>query len=285
MSTNAWRSMTGFGEAVEERDGWRIEIQARAVNLKGLDVRVRSQPRDLAIEHAVARVFTTRLQRGKVEVQLQMQRSDDGGLVADSAALQRWRAQRVLLRLRAGVSDLPLPFATGEAGGLPAVEAVGAVAEACVQALDADRATEGAGLHALAVNQLGEMADRVADLRRLRESERDLRVADVRERLAAWREFGLDPADERRLQEEVGLLLMRSDNAEELDRLDLHLRAVRELLTQPSPVGRKLDVLAQEIGREAHTATAKAVLPEARQAALELRSVVEQLREQVQNIE
>lgn len=283
-----WRSMSGYGEAVEERAGWRIEVQARSVNLKGLDVRVRTQPRDLSWEHTVARRFQEKFGRGKLEVQVQVGRPSAGADGVDWAALDRWRGRqrRIALRLKRGESP-PAWLTGGDESERPTLAEADllAVVDQAAEALDASRRAEGAALRAVVAGQLEAIAGLAATLRDLRNREREQRVTDVRERLTKFREFGLDPADERRLQEEVGLLLMRGDATEELDRLDMHLAAARLLLDDDGPVGRKLDVLAQEFGREAHTASAKSLLPEGRQAAVELRSVVEQMREQVQNIE
>ena len=283
-----WCSMSGYGEAVEERAGWRIEVQARSVNLKGVDVRVRTQPRDLSWEHAVSRRFQAKFSRGKLEVQVQVTRPSAGSDGIDWAALDRWRGRqrRIALRLKPGEQP-PLWLTGGDDAERPTLAEADllAVVDQAAQALDTSRRAEGSALHAVVSAQIAAIAGYAETLRELRTREREQRVLDVRERLAKFREFGLDPADERRLQEEVGLLLMRGDATEELDRLDMHLAAARALLADDGPVGRKLDVLAQEFGREAHTASAKSLLPEGRQAAVELRAVVEQMREQVQNIE
>ena len=117
------------------------------------------------------------------------------------------------------------------------------------------------------------------------EEERSLLTQRLRERLAELEQRGLSAPDHDRIATELALWLARGDVREELDRLRLHLTRLGELEAAPSPVGRPLDVLSQEIGRELHTIGSKAHTAALRERVISLRLVVERLREQVQNIE
>lgn len=286
-----WQSMTGFGRATGDLGtGWRGVVEMRSVNHKGLEVRVRVHPQVLAWEHLVTRWVEARLGRGKVEVRVQIQRAGAGeSAPPDPALVHRLRARRWLLR--GLLSPLPAPElpATETSVGDPAGEIeddvlAGLVARA-VDELVATRVREGSALRDVVHGQLEAMAELRTALAAASEEEGTHRARELRARLDELAAEGLDGRAEERLAAETAHLLVRGDITEELDRIDAHLEAARDLTRRPSPVGRRLDVLAQELGREAHTASSKAVTPETKATALDLRHLVERLREQVQNIE
>jgi uncharacterized protein YicC (UPF0701 family) len=279
------KSMTGYGAATHVAGAWSVEIELRSVNQRNREIRVLSSPRELAWEHELTRLVQAVVERGKVDARIRVTRSRTSG-DGDLAALHRLRGRRWRLRVTLGAAPAPpgAEFHEGEdTPTLPAGE-LALATQAALAALDADRSREGAALGEIIMRHVAEMAGLAARLRALRLSERIARESELRARLDELTALRGGGAEDR-LREEAAYLLMRSDIAEELDRIDTHLQAVSDLIRSGGAVGKRLDVLAQELGREAHTTSAKVSGAEAKGLAIELRNVVERLREQVQNIE
>jgi uncharacterized protein (TIGR00255 family) len=150
--------------------------------------------------------------------------------------------------------------------------------------LRAARAAEGAALQAALEGQVDRVAELAVRARATAEA-RAARAGDLlRARVAALLAAGA-PADEARLAQELALIAVKSDLTEELDRLEGHVGAARQLLAETGPVGRKFDFLTQEFNREANTLCAKAQAGDLTALGLEMKVVIDQMREQVQNVE
>ena len=150
-----------------------------------------------------------------------------------------------------------------------------------LDALDAHRSREGEMLASLIGTRLSDIIQIVGDLRRI--------VAGLantqRARLKARIEELSVSLDSERLEQEIAILMQRADVAEELDRLEIHITEARKNLAQTGPHGRHLDFLLQELNREANTLASKSMLAETAQRAVDLKVIIEQIREQAQNIE
>jgi uncharacterized protein (TIGR00255 family) len=182
---------------------------------------------------------------------------------------------------------VPGVFDTGAA--VPAEEpavraALGADLEPLVAALARARAAEGAVLAALLAGQLDRMAELAKRARETAEARAGRSGVLLRTRLDAVL-AGTAAIDEARLAQELALVAVRADVTEEIDRLEAHIVAARRLLAGEGPVGRKLDFLMQEFNREANTLCSKAGSAELTELGLELKVVIDQMREQVQNVE
>jgi len=291
--------MTGFGRAARELEGMSLEVEARSVNHRHLDLRVRL-PRALAeLESPLKQRIQGRLSRGKVDVQVSLDVGDssarleiDPALAAQYVEVARDLAERHALDAPLGVASLlALPGVTRivetqadpEALGRPLEEAV----DEAVAALIAMRASEGEAL-------ARELEGRLRRIEALAEAfeKRSGEVVDAaRERLRRRaeqirREVGL--LDEARLHQEVVIAADRLDITEELVRLRSHVAQFREVLSsadRAQPVGRRLDFLLQELGREANTVGSKANDAPLAQDVVELKTELERIREQVQNVE
>lgn len=290
--------MTGFARASGTRPPWRWAWELKAVNSKGLDLRLRvPQPFDRIESDARARI-AARLSRGAVYATLTTQREE--------AAPDVRINEEVLAKLAAAVkrATQSTSLAPATLDGLLAVRGVIDVSEAgdddeaitaagtqmlasLDQALDeilAMRGREGGALQAV----LGQRLDRIKALTQAAEDCPGRRPEAVKARLEQavakllGSARGLDP---ERLHQEAILLAGKADIREELDRLHAHVAAGRELIAAAAPVGRKLDFLAQEFGREANTLCSKSNDVELTRIGMELRVEIEQFREQVQNIE
>ncbi|HEX8417646.1 MAG TPA: YicC/YloC family endoribonuclease [Methylobacterium sp.] len=288
-------SMTGFARAAGTTGPVQWAWEVRSVNGRGLDVRLRVPAGFDAVGEVARTALQRTLTRGQCQLTLALNRPE-------SAPRARVNVQ-LLAELAAAVARVPVPegLAPATMDGLLGVrgviefeEDVGAdpdalardLAEGVVQLvaeLVESRRKEGCQLLAI-------VDDQVAAMERLREAAEACparRPEAIRTRLAATiatltEGGGLDPD---RLHQEALLMAGKADVREELDRLAAHLASVRELLAAGGAIGRKLDFLAQELGREANTLCAKAGDVTLSRIGLDLKAVVEQFREQVQNVE
>lgn len=296
--SSAIASMTGFAR-IEERDGeFRDVWEIRSVNGRNLDIRCRLPP-GLEVFDPVVRAAVPRFcRRGSLSVTL---------IVDRSATQPSVRINRPLLdQLLALAAELQGRSAADSPrlDGLLAVRGVIEVAEleqdpsrleertqrltqGLEQALDqlrAMRLAEGARLAALLEEQLAAIEGLCRQAAASAAAQPAALMARLRKQLAALLEGMAEPGEER-LAQEVALLVAKGDIREELDRLAAHVEAARQLLAEGGAVGRKLDFLCQEFNREANTLCSKASDIELTRCGLALKSAVEQLREQVQNIE
>lgn len=289
-------SMTGFARMAGSSASLSWTWEARSVNHRGLDVRVRLPPRLDTLEPRIRELLSKRITRGSVTIALDLKRQSGGGTLAVNREmierileLKRELGGRVdqsppriesLLAIRgvleSGDSEEPTaPDAETEAALL-------ATLGQAVEALVAMRAAEGKRLAGLLASQV----DAIEGLTREALALASLQPAVIAERLQRQvTELvgqGLPP---ERLAQEVALLATRSDATEELDRLTAHVAAARELLAGGGSIGRKLDFLSQEFNREANTLTAKSGDIAVTRIGLALKGVIDQFREQVQNVE
>jgi uncharacterized protein (TIGR00255 family) len=287
-------SMTGFAHAEGTDAGLAWAWELRSVNGRGLDLRMRLPGGWDALEPALRDAAGKLLKRGNVTANLTVKREASTRLVADPAVLDHLLALAMALHARLPGSEMPradallaLPGALRPATAeeedrpLPAVQAGFTQALA---GLVAARAAEGARLEAVLSRLLAEISACCAQAK-VQAAEQP---ASQRDRLtAALADLLRDnPAlPDERIAQEVALLATRSDVREELDRLDSHIAAARDLLAEGAAVGRRLDFLVQEFNREANTLCSKSVSAALTATGLRLKAAIEQLREQVQNIE
>jgi uncharacterized protein (TIGR00255 family) len=292
------KSMTGFARAEGTYDGAAWHWEVRSVNGRGLDVRLRLPPGSEQLEPKVREAVARHVTRGSVTISLSSERTDGG---AEIRINERALAQVMVAAARVrALTDAAPPRVDGLItikGVLDLVEQAenpeqtAARSEAMLKSLDgalialvAARAAEGSRLAATLNGQLDEIERQVRIVQqspaRTREAIEQRLKEQVSRLLDASNNF--DPA---RLHQEAVLLATRADVEEELQRLTSHISAARELLIEDGAVGRKFDFLAQEFNREANTLCSKASDVEITRAGLTLKTVIDQLREQVQNIE
>lgn len=292
------QSMTGFARSDGVLDGTAWHWELRSVNGRGLDIRLRLPPGFEALEPKVRERIAKGMARGSVNASLSVQRSARMGEVRlNHAALDRVLAIASRLSTETGAEKPRIETLLGLKGVLDIVdeandEATQAAEQAAMLAgldtalagLLAARREEGGRLKEVISGQI----DEIARLYGIVEAAPSRSVEAIRTRLAEQvarlmeTGQGLDPA---RLHQEAVLLATRADVEEELKRLRAHVEAARALLSEGGAVGRKLDFLAQEFNREANTLTSKAADQEIARTGLALKVVIDQLREQVQNLE
>ena len=291
-------SMTGFAASSGEVDGidWRWDL--RTLNGRGLDMRVRVPPGFEHVEPAARERIARVVARGNCQAGLQIRRSTAGAdLTINEAALAR--VMELVAAIRAagdiaapradgvlalkGVLDAPEPGQGGESRDV-ATGAMIAGLERALTDLGEARRREGDELARSLLAQLGEISALVDAIAALPTRTREAQLERLRGQLERLLETGIELSSER-LQQEAALLATKVDIREEIDRVNAHVEAARGLIGADGAVGRRLDFLAQEFNREANTICAKSSDIETTRLGLELKAVIDQFREQVQNVE
>ncbi|GGA85839.1 hypothetical protein GCM10011491_11840 [Brucella endophytica] len=299
------QSMTGFARHAAVHSGGegaqndaRIVWEVRSVNGKGLDARFRLPQGFETIEPLARAALAKHFSRGNFQAGLTVERTaPKSELVLNEAYLanllslsERLRAQYGLtpasvdgiLSLR-GVLVEPQETEDEEArAGLES--AIMAAFDGALTALAKARRAEGSSIGAILSSQI----DTIADLANRARNDPSRGVEAIRARIAAQVALLLESTsglDETRLHMEAAFLATKADIQEELDRLDTHVASARKLIAEGGPIGRKLDFLSQEFNREANTLCSKSNAASITAIGLELKAVVDQFREQVQNLE
>ncbi len=292
------KSMTGFARSDGAHAGFRWHWEVRSVNGRGLDIRLRLPPGFEALNSKAREAMAARFQRGNINIALVVQREWEATEIRiNEAALAQ--VIRAANRVRESLGgDLP------RAEGLLALKGVLEVTEpeddeaataalhaamlaSLTEALDAAveaRSAEGARLTAVLSTQIDEIARLVSEVERSPARRPEVIKSRLAELVARLMDTGAS-FDAARLHQEAILIATRVDIEEELARLKAHIEAARDLLAANVAAGRKFDFLTQEFNREANTLTAKANDTDVARAGLSLKVVIDQIREQVQNIE
>lgn len=294
-------SMTGYADVSDVAEGLGWTWEARSVNGRGLDLRLRLPEGFEALDAAARAAAAKALARGSVTVSLRLSRGAAGSaprlnrevldaVVAAALAAGEAAAERGLdlapmtaadLLAARGVLEADVA-APGEDGAL--VTRMAADLDRLFAALAAARASEGRALAMVIAGQLDRVAVLVASARETAMARTARSGELLRTRIEAVL-AGTSAVDEARLAQELALLAVKSDITEELDRLVAHVAAARELLAKGGAVGRRLDFLMQEFNREANTLCSKSGSADLTAIGLDLKVVVDQMREQVQNVE
>lgn len=284
-------SMTAFARCESVGPHGTLSWELRSVNHRYLEPHLRLPDALRDLEGSVREALRQGLARGKVECTLRFVEASSG----QSLQVDRERAAQVVAAAEAVAALIrhPAPIDPLEVLAWPGVlasdaadpQALNAAAlalfEQALAELKQGRAREGAALAALLGERLDAIDAEVASLRELAPQMLAVQRQKIENRCAELK-VELDP---QRLEQELVLLAQKSDVAEELDRLSTHVQEVRRVLRAGGAAGRRLDFLMQELNREANTLGSKAFDPRSTQAAVNLKVLIEQMREQVQNIE
>ncbi|HWA18607.1 MAG TPA: YicC/YloC family endoribonuclease [Devosia sp.] len=289
--------MTGYARANGGVPGISYSLELKSVNARGLDIRARMTPGFDALEGEIRRRIGVALSRGAVMLNLSVERESGGGRVV----INRQALGAVLAAIQEldGAIDAGRPTLDGILGlkgvldqheGPLDAETEEALHNAILASLDSAlaglqraRADEGARLGLVLLAQVEEIA-RLRELAAAHPTRsRDAVLARLKEQIADL--MGQGGLSEERLAQEALLLATKADIREELDRLAAHIASARQLIAAGGPVGRKLDFLSQEFNREANTLCSKSNAVDLTAIGLDLKAVIDQFREQVQNIE
>lgn len=285
-------SMTGFAAHSINLEHANVNFDLRSVNQRYLELHFRLADEVRNLEPQLRELIQQRLTRGKVECRISLNPNavatpDNGLNPTILERLARWQAE-VQQRLPDSAS-LSVNDILRWPGAVPAVtqsqdmlnEAVLAGVRATLDELAESRQREGAKLKQHILDRLAAAEVQVETLRPLLPT----LIAAQRDKLAERLHAALGEAGHERLAQEIVLAAQKADIDEELSRLSTHFAEVRRVLTQSGAVGKRLDFLMQELHREANTLGSKSVAVETSRASLELKVLIEQMREQVQNIE
>lgn len=291
-------SMTGFARADGAGHSYRWTWEIRSVNGKGLDVRLRLPAGFEHIELPARERIAARLARGNIQATLNAQHESgiapfriNQAMLATVVETMKRLGQEIdaqpptldgILSVRGVVETADVE--QDEAARDALAVAILSVLDAAIEDLTAARAREGKAIAVILLDRVGE----IETLVRAAEASPARAPEAIRTRLAEQVAVLLDAApalDPDRLHQEAVLLAAKADIREEIDRLDAHVAAARDLLSGDRPAGRRLDFLAQEFNREVNTLCAKSNDRALTAIGLELKAVVDQLREQIQNLE
>ena len=291
-------SMTGFARASGEAGAISWGWELKSVNGRGLELRVRLPTGFEALEVEARRRLSAAFARGSLNVSLQVRHTTaTGSVMVNEVALAalldlaaRYREHTFLrppsldglLRLP-GVVETFDPIADEEARATVEVAMLGSF-DAAIAGLRDMRRTEGAALGEVLAQLLDRIGELVATARTVDATQPEALRQRFNEKAQEFLQ-DLPALGPERVAQEVALIAAKADIREELDRLDGHVTAARALFKAKEPVGRKLDFLAQEFNREANTLCSKSADMTLTQLGLELKKVIGQWREQVQNVE
>ncbi|MFK7868874.1 MAG: YicC/YloC family endoribonuclease [Roseobacter sp.] len=295
------RSMTGFASATgtQRPHSWTWEV--RSVNGKGLDLRVRVPDWIEGLETTLRQKLTKAAARGSVTFALRVWRDEDtvGTQKVNPAQLDAVLTALSAVEARAGAMGIALaPSRASDLLSLRGVletatdaEDTSALsktlctqADALIDAFNRMRATEGEALEAVLQRQLDEIDALTSQAHSLAQARAQAQAETLMRNLARVLDNS-DGADPDRVAQELAMLAVKSDVTEEIDRLRAHVGAARDLIGGGGAVGRKLDFLMQEFNRETNTLCSKAQATDLTQCGLALKSIIDQMREQVQNVE
>lgn len=294
--------MTGFAARRGSGEGWDWAWDIRSVNGKGFDLRLRLPDWVEGLEAAVRAEAGRVIQRGSVGIGLKLSRPAGAevlrvnpaglaaALAAVAAATETAARQGLELALPSAAEVLAIRGVTEQGADTPAEETAALLValredlRAALADFDAMRRAEGAALGRVIAAQVDRIAELTEAAAEAAEARRPAAAAQLREALARVMAGAAD-ADPARVAQELALLAVKSDVTEELDRLRAHVVAARGHLADAGAVGRKLDFLMQEFLREANTLCSKAGSAALTGIGLDLKHVIDQMREQVQNVE
>jgi uncharacterized protein (TIGR00255 family) len=294
------KSMTGFASGTGAHDGYSWSWELRSVNGKGLDLRLRVPDWIDGLEVGLRKSLGAVAARGNVTLSLRVTREDSTGqlsvnadmlssILTAMAEIEEQAMDRGLSLAPSKASDIAamrgvLDQTAGDQDTKPLAAALMAQSVGVLASFDEMRLSEGAALDAVMQAQIAEietLTTQAADIAKARQADV---AANLRRNIANVLD-NADGVDETRIAQELALLAVKSDVTEEIDRLGAHVTAARDLLAAGGSVGRKLDFLMQEFNREANTLCSKAQNTDLTRVGLALKALIDQMREQVQNVE
>ncbi|MHA3913720.1 YicC/YloC family endoribonuclease [Halovulum sp. GXIMD14793] len=293
-------SMTGFATRPGTADEAEWVWEARSVNSRGLDIRLRLPEGLEGLEPDLRKQIAARLKRGAVTVSLRINLRETASEAAvNTEALNA--ALAGLQQVEAAAQAAGLSLAPTQAASILTMrgvmdqsrntqrlaackDAVKAEIAPLLDALVTARQAEGKAIGQVLSGQVDHVAELIGQATKSADARAAQSGATLKARVAALLDT-TDRVDQDRLAQELALIAVKADVTEELDRLKTHVDAARSLLADAGPIGRKLDFLMQEFNREANTLCSKSGDPELTATGLEMKVTIDQMREQCQNIE
>ena len=284
--------MTGFGRAEQSISSGQLQWEIRSVNHRYLEIQMKLPDGFRGMEHDFRQVISEKVKRGKLDATLSLKKGTDS---EPMTILNLARARQVVNHLETIATEIKNPAAVSPADVLRSAGVleeqtidpltVGPTAldslQSAIEELCESRAREGAKLHQMLEQRCGEIKCLVNAVQKRLPSV----LKEIRTKLEQRVESLQAKLDNERLEQELVIIAQKLDVSEELDRLTAHIEEVRSTFADSQPVGRRLDFLMQELNREANTLGSKSADSETTQQAVDLKVLIEQMREQVQNVE
>ena len=285
-------SMTGYAAQEKSLDNATLILELRAVNSRYLDLHFKLDDNLRSLEPLMRERIGEQLSRGKIECKLNLMARTttpqaaqiDPAMLQQLAAMQAIAKQHFPQSRELSVADIlrwPGVLISEAEGESKLAEEVNALLQEGLQALNASRAREGEKLKALILERLAQIEQLVETVKPLLPT----LTQEYQAKLEAKLNDSLKNLDPERLAQEFVLFAQRIDVDEELSRLTAHISEVKRILNSDAPAGKRLDFLMQELNREANTLGSKSVAVETTKVSMELKVLIEQMREQIQNIE
>jgi uncharacterized protein (TIGR00255 family) len=289
--------MTGFARVTGEAEWGSWAWEAKSVNGRGLDVRVNYPPGFDALDRAIKTVAPKYFSRGSLQVSLRIEMSAAGDTATINEPLLNTLVLAAEKRLGMELSGEAIASLMNVKGVVEVgasnlrdlgtdealIATLAKAGEAALQALQAERRREGAVLSDLLEGLVGGMEELREEAGRLADTQPGLLKERLTKQLSELDTDGR--VDKERMAAEIALSAAKADVREELDRLSAHFDSAHELLAGGSPVGRKIDFLAQELNREANTLCSKSISLDLTNAGLGLKGLIDQFKEQAANVE
>lgn len=285
-------SMTGFAAVSKEFPGGILTVELRAVNHRYFDAQMRLPEELRATEQQLRELIAAKVSRGKIECRVTLNQAEN--TAAASAINEPALQQLIVLANKIRSQDQSIkPFSVAELLRWPGILRTQEIAPETLQQLTtqtlskaledfvASKAREGEKLKQILLSRCTEIERIIHDLQPKLPKILDAYMAKLSARL----QEAVSHVNEERFQQEFALFAQKIDIDEELGRLNTHLSEVRRILERGGQAGKRLDFLMQELNREANTLGSKSVSAETTQASVELKVLIEQMREQIQNIE
>ncbi|MFZ2257368.1 MAG: YicC/YloC family endoribonuclease [Clostridiaceae bacterium] len=289
------RSMTGFGKASDETDGRSLDLEFKSVNSRYLDINIRMPKTLFSLEDRIKKQLSSGIARGKVDVFLTYRNYNTEDLVVrvNSGAAEKYvGALREITNQLEIIDDIASSFLL-KLDGVIVMEdkpedlekvwnLVSAVLSRAMATHDSMRVSEGENLKRDMLEKRDVILAKTQKIQALSVGMTGKYREKLTERLNELNQLYME---DDRIAQEVALFADRASIDEEITRLNSHMEQLKEILNLDEPVGRKLDFLAQEMNREANTMASKSVDLEITELVLDIKSEIEKIREQIQNIE
>lgn len=289
--------MTGYGKGEAAGDGYSVTVELKTVNNRFLDANMRLPSEMAGLENDLKRIISERLSRGRVDVNLQYERTQEVGYEINRPLIEGYLSIMKEISDEYGLSGEPdLNFIARLPNALQPVkqdvsegltEGIVAALNIALDALTDMRDAEGSALANVLEGNISVIEEQIPFIEQRSETvleEYSERLNKKLEKLFAKSESQID-IDQGRLAQEVAYLAEKSDITEELDRLRSHIDQFRSIIAEEGSIGKRLDFLTQELNREANTIASKTQIMEIKDAALTMKAEIEKIREQIQNVE
>ena len=280
------KSMTGFGQSRHVDKDTEVLVELKSLNHRFLEVNLKSAEIQSEDEEYFKKTISKKLKRGKVDIHIKANTSSNGKLQINSELLAEFKkaiknesliSNELTLR---DIKDIPgiLKITKFSKIKLPILKKV--FNKALANFLES-RIEEGRKIHKVLINKIDIIQSKQKKVSKLCKRDLDKRIKIYKKRVKNI----IEKYDENRLDQEITHLAMKADVSEELERIDFHLHSIKKELNNKNSSGKKIDFILQELFRESNTLTVKLDEPETKNIALEIKVLVEEMREQIQNIE